>query len=189
MQRGREHGLPAYSAFLAECGRRFKDLYPIDVSNVKTFDQIRPLFPPAVFESIRSVYNNDPTSTDLFSAGMGELPTDKRFGRPRRRSPDDCFLPEPILGPTFTCLFIDQFERLRDGDRFFYLNPGQFTRDQLTAIQDRKFSDIICNNINIVSVPKAVFLTDRKYSCANRPNRIDLEPWIGKYNSYVVHII
>ena len=178
MQRGREHGLPAYSDFLAECGRKFRGLYPIDVSNVKTFDDIRALFPPAVFESIRSVYNNDPTSTDLFSAGMGESPTNPRFRRTRRRIFDRS-LPNPILGPTFTCLLIDQFERLRDGDRFFYLN-NQFTSSQLQAIQDRQFSDIICNNINIVSVQKQAFLIDRQYSCANKRKRMNVEPWFGK---------
>jgi len=178
MQRGREHGLPANSNFLAECGRKFKGLYPIDVSNVKTFDDIRALFPPSVFESIRSVYNNDPTSTDLFSAGMGEIPTNPRFRRTKRRILEHC-LPNPILGPTFTCLLIDQFERARDGDRFFYLN-NQFTNSQLEVIQERQFSDIICNNINIVSVQKQAFLIDHPYSCANKPNRMNLQAWFGK---------
>ena len=178
MQRGREHGLPAYSDFLAKCGKKFKGLYPIDVSNVETFDDIRALFPKAVFKSIRRVYNNDPTSTDLFSAGMGERPTNPRFFRTKEPIFDRS-LPNPILGPTFTCLFIDQFERLRDGDRFFYLNK-QFTNSQLQAIKDRKFSDIICNNIEIVSVPRQAFLTKRQQSCTKRRQRMNLRPWLGK---------
>ena len=147
------------------------------MSNVKTFDDIRALFPPAVFESIRSVYNNDPTSTDLFSAGMGESPTNPRFRRTRRRISQGS-LPNPILGPTFTCLLIDQFERLRDGDRFFYLN-NQFTSSQLLAIQERQFSDIICNNINIVSVQEQAFLIDHQYnSCTEERKRMNLQPWL-----------
>ena len=185
MQRGREHGLPAYSNFLAECGRKFRGLYPIDVSNVETFDDIRALFPPAVFESIRSVYNNDPTSTDLFSAGMGESPTDPEFFRGEQitNSP----LPNPILGPTFTCLLIDQFERLRDGDRFFYLN-NQFTSSQLQAIKVRKFSDIICNNIDIVSVQRRAFLDEHQYSCDEERKRMNLQPWVGKCTRVIYYM-
>ena len=134
------------------------------------------LFPPPVFESIRSVYNNDPTSTDLFSAGMGESPINPQFRRTRREifTPP---LPNPILGPTFTCLLIDQFERLRDGDRFFYLND-QFTSSQLLAIKKRKFSDIICDNIDSVSVQDQAFLIGHQYSCSKERKRLNLIPWI-----------
>jgi peroxidase len=181
LQRGREHGLPFYGDFLARCGRRFRGLYPIDVSNARTFDDIAELFPPAVFESIKSTYNNDLRATDLFAAGIGEKPISRRFGRPRRRFRDNRNLPDPILGPTFTCLLIDQFERLRDGDRFFYRRRGVFTSVQLRVILERKFSDIICNNINIVSVPRQAFLEDRPYSCGNSRNDMDLEPWRGEF--------
>ncbi|CAB4007294.1 peroxidasin homolog, partial [Paramuricea clavata] len=140
MQRGREHGLPFYSAFLAECQRRFPGLYPVDVSDV--------------FESIKSVYNNKPQNTDLFPAGIGELPTNREFGRPRRRFQDDGILPDPILGPTFTCLLIDQFERARDGDRFFYPENSQIPmnlspwRETVTSCVQRpcRFNGVFCEN-------------------------------------------
>lgn len=181
MQRGREHGLPFYSAFLAECQRRFPGLYPVDVSDVTSFDQIRVLFPPQVFESIKSVYNNKPQNTDLFPAGIGEIPTNREFGRPRRRFQDDGVLPDPILGPTFTCLLIDQFERARDGDRFFYRRRIHFSRRQRRSIYSRKFSDIICNNINIVSVPKQAFLPSATRVCPTVGRPMNLSPWRGKF--------
>lgn len=178
IQRGREHGLPFYASFLAECGKRFPGLYPIDVSNVQTFDEIRQLFPPTVFESIKSVYKNDPRSTDLWPAGIGETPTDPSFGRPRRWFYDDAVLPDPILGPTFTCLLIDQFERLRDGDRFFYERRGQFSYAQMWAIRGRQLSDVLCSNIDIVSVPRLAFLGPPNYSCGNT-GPLNVAAWRG----------
>jgi Animal haem peroxidase len=41
---------------------------------------------------------------------------------------------EAKVGPTFRCLLVDQFRRLRDGDRFWYENPGVFKPDQLAQI-------------------------------------------------------
>ena len=187
MQRGREHGLPFYSDFLRECGSRYPGLYPVDVSNVQSFDDIRELFPTEVFESIKSVYKNNPQSTDLFPAGMGEKPINRRF---ERRSKDgkrpSCFkndksLPDPILGPTFTCLLIDQFERARDGDRFFYKNESVFTPDQCREIERRKLSEVICNNIDVVSVQSAAFLEGRKKVCPKEGKQMNLEPWRGRY--------
>ncbi|XP_028393408.1 lactoperoxidase-like [Dendronephthya gigantea] len=161
MQRAREHGLPFYSDFLAECGRRFPKLYPVDVRDVRSFDQIDDLFRPEVLASIKKVYRNKPQITDLFTAGISEKPTSR----------------EAILGPTFTCLLIDQFERLRDGDRFFYRNKGVFTPNQLRSIEKRSLSDIICNNINVVSVPKKAFFAYQYESCRNSDRRMDLSPW------------
>ena len=178
MQRGREHGLPSYDKFLAACGRRFRRLYPIDVSNVVTFDQIRELFPPQTFESIKRAYNNNPRITDVWAAGIGESPRNRRFRRNNRRPQDND--PDPILGPTFTCLLIDQFERSREGDRFFYRNPGVFSREQLQSIRRTSLASIICNNVNIVSVPKMIFLYDRKYSCSSI-SRMNLQPWQGTF--------
>jgi hypothetical protein len=38
------------------------------------------------------------------------------------------------MGPLFTRIIADQFTRLRDGDRFFYLNE-QFSPDELKLLQ------------------------------------------------------
>ena len=47
---------------------------------------------------------------DLFAGGLSESP---RGGS--------------LLGPTFTCLFIKQFRKIRISDRMFYERPGVFT--------------------------------------------------------------
>src|SRR3954468_20307434 len=59
------------------------------------------------------------------------------------------------IGQTFTRIIADQFQRLRDGDRFFYLN--QFRGAQLTAIQNTSLSDIIARNTTTTNLQDNVF--------------------------------
>ena len=43
-------------------------------------------------------------------------------------------VPGGRVGPTVSCLLIDQFRRLRDGDRFWYESPSVFTPGQLSQV-------------------------------------------------------
>lgn len=56
-----------------------------------------------------------------------------------------------ILGPTLTCLILDQFVRVKYGDRFWYENPNWFTLEQLNEIRKSSLSRIICDNSDNVS--------------------------------------
>ena len=175
IQRGRDHGLPFYSDFLAKCYKEFPELYPVNVSNVTSFDQIRRLFNPTVLESLRNVYNDDPKATDLFPPAIGEL----SVADLRQTTTEE----DGILGPTITCLLIDQFQRLRDGDRFFYKRRSRkvFTPVQRRALAKRTFSDIICSNIDITSVPKLAFKNMDFYACNPKDveRKLDIRPWRG----------
>lgn len=51
-----------------------------------------------------------------------------------------------ILGPTLTCLLLDQFLRLKRGDRFWYENPQSFNQRQLREIHKTTLAKIICDN-------------------------------------------
>jgi peroxidase len=59
------------------------------------------------------------------------------------------------MGQTFTRIIADQFQRLRDGDRFFYLN--QFRGAQLAAIQNTSLADIIARNTTTTNLQDNVF--------------------------------
>ena len=59
------------------------------------------------------------------------------------------------MGQTFTRIIADQFQRLRDGDRFFYLN--QFHGAQLAAIQNTSLADIIARNSGTTNLQDNVF--------------------------------
>lgn len=51
-----------------------------------------------------------------------------------------------ILGPTLTCLILDQFLRLKIGDRFWYENSQSFNQRQLNEIRKSTLAKIICDN-------------------------------------------
>lgn len=94
----------------------------------------RPTCPQRLLRAYRSF--ND---IDLFSAGMCEAP--KRFS---------------LVGPLFTDIIADQFERLRDGDRYWFTNltrdfPELRRYNRAAAIQRGSVDmrDIILRNTNI----------------------------------------
>lgn len=59
------------------------------------------------------------------------------------------------MGETFSTIIIDQFERLRDGDRFWYQNV--FSGDALAEIDGTTLADVIERNTNISGLQESVF--------------------------------
>jgi len=51
------------------------------------------------------------------------------------------------------------FSNLRNGDRFWWQNPGIFTADQRASLAKIRFSKVICNNAdNIRTIKRNVFV-------------------------------
>jgi peroxidase len=66
--------------------------------------------------------------------------------------------PGSDMGPLFTKILADQFTRLRDGDRFFYLNE-QLNRDELNIFQKgNTLAEVIEANTPVTNLQKDVFL-------------------------------
>jgi peroxidase len=62
------------------------------------------------------------------------------------------------VGPLFQAIMVDQFTRLRNGDRFFYLNE-QFSPDELKLLrQGNTLAKVIEANTNITNLQSDVFL-------------------------------
>jgi peroxidase len=125
IQRGRDHGLPDFNAVRAEFGLPRKSIRRI------TSDR-------AVAATLAGLYANDPDNIDLFVGLLVE---------------DD--LPGMIVGETLRAILVDQFERSRRGDRFFY------TRDlspkELLQVRATRLSDIIKRNTTIRDIQRDVF--------------------------------
>merc|ERR1711973_734500 len=65
-----------------------------------------------------------------------------------------------LLGPTSHCYVREQFQTLRDADRFFYTRPTEFTRPQLEAIRQMSLSHVLCataDSPDQLSLPTNVF--------------------------------
>ena len=82
------------------------------------------------------------------------------------------------LGPTFAYIIGKTFADLRDGDRFYYENPGVFTENQRNSISNVKLSKVICDNADDMTkiIPRAFEVGQKKQDCYSLPN-LNLNFW------------
>ena len=157
LQRSRDHGLPGYNHFRIYCG----------LSNATNFEDTSEEITDANNRDIlRNLYNDDPNLVELWMAGLAEVP-----------------FPEATVGPTLRCVIREQFLRSRDGDRFFYENPGVFSASQVREIKKTSLSRIYCDNVHqIVSIQRDAFrsaVNEVRPSC-DQILRMSLCEWKGK---------
>lgn len=154
IQRGRDHGIPGYLEWRDYC----------NMSRVETFEHLAAdISSGRVRQKLRELYGH-PGNIDVWVGGILE---------------DQ--LPDAKVGPLFKCLLLEQFRRIRDGDRFWYQNPGIFRAEQLAQIQQASLARILCDNgDNITRVQPNVFLLPEGrngfVSCDEIPY-VDLSAW------------
>uniref|UniRef100_A0A3P9HS03 Peroxidasin n=1 Tax=Oryzias latipes TaxID=8090 RepID=A0A3P9HS03_ORYLA len=154
VQRGRDHGIPPYNDYRTFC----------NLSSAQTFDDLKnEIKNPIIREKLQRLYGT-PQNIDLFPALMAED-----------------LIPGSRLGPTLMCLLTTQFKLVRNGDRFWYENPGVFTPSQLTQLKQASLARVLCDNgDNITRVQSDVFMVAELPhgfgSCDDIPH-IDLRMW------------
>uniref|UniRef100_A0A8C8D794 NAD(P)H oxidase (H2O2-forming) n=1 Tax=Oncorhynchus tshawytscha TaxID=74940 RepID=A0A8C8D794_ONCTS len=120
VQRGRDFGLPSYNQVREGLGlvpvERWGDINP----------QLNTTNPQVLSELITQyLYHGDISKLELFPGG----------------------LLESVDGPgqVFSSIILDQFNRIRNGDRFWFENTqnGLFTAEELQAIRNTTFHDVI----------------------------------------------
>ena len=129
IQRGRDHGLPSYNDT-----RRSLDLKPAsEFSDISSNVEIQ--------QRLQKAYNNNIELVDLWVGGLAEDKVDNA-----------------LVGEVFFIILKDQFERLRDGDRFWYQN--YFHGKALKRIKKTTLAKIIQRNTSVGDeLQKNVFLT------------------------------
>ncbi|KAK1792924.1 hypothetical protein P4O66_001649 [Electrophorus voltai] len=135
-----------------------------NLSSAQTFDDLRnEIRSPTVREKLQRLYGT-PLNIDLFPALMAED-----------------LVPGSRLGPTLMCLLTTQFKRVRDGDRFWYENPGVFTPAQLTQLKQASLTRVLCDNgDNITRTQSDVFSVaefPHGYGSCDDVPKIDLRLW------------
>ncbi|KAK0393081.1 hypothetical protein QR680_000045 [Steinernema hermaphroditum] len=150
IQRGRDHGLPPYVKFRELCG----------MGRTTNFDQLsREILSAEARANLQRVYR----SVDRVDFYVGAVLEDP--------------VVRGLVGPTVACVIGPQFKRTRDGDRFYFENPGIFTRAQLAEIHRSSLSRIICDNgDNIRMVPREAFRLGQLVPCTQIP-QMDLTVW------------
>jgi hypothetical protein len=126
IQRGRDHGLTDYNSMRAAYG----------LPRVTSFSQITR--DPTVQAKLQQLYG----SVDNIDVFVGALAEDH--------------VPGADVGPLTKAVLVNQFTRLRDGDRLFYLN--QFSSTQLQALMaNTSLAKIIERNTGITNLQSNVF--------------------------------
>ncbi len=125
IQRGRDHGLSSYNDTRQWIG----------LPRVTSFSDVSS--DPHVVEGLASMYG----SVDDIDLWVGGLAEDH--------------LPGSSMGETFSTIITDQFERLRDGDRFWYQNV--FHGEQLAELESTTLADVIERNTGIQDLQPNVF--------------------------------
>ena len=114
IQRGRDHELPSYNDV--------REAYGLEAAC--DFEDISD--DPHVVERLRHAYG-DVSKVDLWVGGLAEKHVDGGN-----------------LGETFTKIIADQFERLREGDRYWY--ETSLSEEDLVYVKSRTLSKVIADN-------------------------------------------
>jgi hypothetical protein len=128
IQRGRDNGLPSYNAMRVAYGLPAVTSFAQITSNV------------AVQHELEQAYGNV-NNIDAFEGGLAED-----------------HVPGADVGPLFRAILVDQFTRLRDGDRFFYLNEQLSPDEQQIIEQGNTLTKVIEANTGITNLQSDVFL-------------------------------
>lgn len=154
IQRSRDHAIPGYLEWRKYC----------NMSEVETFDELKnEISSDRVREKLRDLYGH-PGNIDVWVGGILE---------------DQ--LPNAKVGPLFRCLLKEQFQRMRDADRFWYESSSTFKKEQLEQIKLTNLARIICDNgDNITRIQRNIFFLPSEenplVSCDDIPS-IDLRMW------------
>ncbi|XP_046649809.1 peroxidase-like [Daphnia pulicaria] len=161
IQRGREHGIPGYNQFREFCG----------MQKVESFDELIVDFFPENIDLLRAAYK----SVDDIDLYIGALLENHLT----------VYQSGALMGPIALCITANQFQRTKNGDRYFYDIGGQphsFTLDQLNQIRRSSLARLICDN-NDGSVtnmqPLAMIQpieTNQRVPCDSIPS-MDLTYW------------
>ncbi|KAJ3091829.1 hypothetical protein HK102_013291 [Quaeritorhiza haematococci] len=130
IQRGRDVGLPTYN--------EMRSLFMLP--QVTTFSEITSS--PAVQIALQELYG-DVNNIDAYVGGLAED-----------------HLSSARVGPLFAASIMDQFTRLRDGDRFYYKNynqTGLWTKAEVDEIDSITLGKLITLNTDIENYPDNAF--------------------------------
>ena len=120
IQRGRDRGLPDYNTVRVDFG----------MERITSFSELTTNL--AVNQVFADLYQ-DINDIDPW---VGMLAEDH--------------MPNALFGPTAMRIVEEQFQNLRDADRFYYENDGAFTEEEIAEIRFTTLADIIRRNTDII---------------------------------------
>lgn len=160
IERGREKGLPHFNLLRQNFG-----LSPVSSFSDITSDIV-------LQQQLQQLYG----TVDSIDAWIGLLAEDH--------------LPNSIFGPCMVEMIKEQFEYLRDGDRFYYENDLTFTFLELRYIKETTLAEVIRRNTDIIKIQDSVFyaqerdLVSVEFLPFQNVNRLELEAYPNPTQKY-----
>ncbi|CAL4122945.1 unnamed protein product, partial [Meganyctiphanes norvegica] len=131
IQRARDHGLPDYNTARRHYG--LEPLISLDPAHFKKITNAPDVVPVTeVLEKLKNLYNDNPDKVDVWAGGL--LETNKGPGQ------------------LFKRVIKDQFERIRDGDRFWFENnkSNMFSAEERQRLKQVKIIDLVLSVTNLI---------------------------------------
>lgn len=164
LQRGRDHSIQPWLSYRAWCG----------IPTANDWSVIPPEISPAKWATLKTLYTFV-SDIDLFTGGLAEDP-----------------VTGGTVGNTFACIIQSQFQRLINGDRFFFANPStvgsQFYPSQISALRNVKMRDILCKaSPTLARIQPQVFKAATAAGTANAPeactnaHNLNINIFFGKF--------
>ncbi|XP_003929157.1 lactoperoxidase [Saimiri boliviensis] len=157
-QRCRDHGQPGYNSWRAFC----------DLSQPQTLEELNTVLNNKMLaKKLLDLYGT-PNNIDIWIGAIAEPLVER--GR---------------VGPLLACLLGKQFQQIRDGDRFWWENPGVFTKKQKDSLWKMSFSRLVCDNTRITKVPRDPFRANSypdDFVDCSAIDKLDLSPWASVKN-------
>ena len=160
IQRGRDLGLPNYNQARLDMGLTPVSSFSEITSNVE------------IQQALLDTYG----TIDDVDAWVGGLAEEHSNGA--------------IVGELFATMIAEQFERLRDGDRFWYQN-GQLTTDELMMVEDTTLASLIERNTTITGLTGSLFnldgtsITTTNIDAVNNGNGSEVRSFDGSGNNLI----
>ncbi|KAK1331323.1 hypothetical protein QTO34_009276 [Cnephaeus nilssonii] len=158
IQRGRDHGMPGYNSWRGFCG----------LWQPQTRAELGAVLKNKMLaKKLLDLYGT-PSNIDIWIGGIAEPLVER--GR---------------VGSLLACLLGKQFQQIRDGDRFWWENPGVFTEKQRDSLQKMSFSRLVCDNTHITKVPPNPFQANsypHDFVDCSAIEKLDLSPWASVGN-------
>jgi peroxidase len=134
LERARDNGIGSYNQVRVALGLPAVTSFAQITSNVQ------------VQHELQEAYGNV-NNIDAFEGGVAENP-----------------VPGSTVGPLFQTIMVNQFTRLRDGDRFFYLNEQFSPSEEAILQQGNTLAKVIEANTGITNLPSDVFIFNASIS-------------------------
>ncbi|XP_036925663.1 lactoperoxidase isoform X1 [Sturnira hondurensis] len=158
IQRCRDHGMPGYNSW-----RRFCNL-----SQPHTLAELGAVLKNKMLAKKFLDLYGTPSNIDIWVGAIAEPLVER--GR---------------VGSLLACLLGKQFQQVRDGDRFWWENPGVFTKKQRDSLQKMSLSRLVCDNTHITKVPLNPFKPKsypQDFVDCSTIEKLDLSPWASLGN-------